>query len=298
MIPEDVLVRTGGIAPARLLVSACGREGVRAALEAGAVVRTGRGRYALPHTDGALRAAHGLTGVVSHLSAARWWGWEVKDQPRQPWVTVPHDRKKRRTPGVRLSFRDLPADDVVAPGVTAPLRTVLDCATVLPFDEALAVADSALRHGAVTPDELALSSAASASRGRARRCKVALHADARSDNPFESVLRALAIDAGLAVVPQVPLPIGTGWCRPDLLDEDRSLAEAESFTWRGQRAQLVRDCRKYNALTMLGLQVLRFAWEQVILEPAYARSVLVRARTGIGPWNGVTAARRAGNAGR
>lgn len=35
------------------------------------------------------------------------------------------------------------------------MRTVLDCAAQLPFDEALAVADSALRDRTVTKEELA-----------------------------------------------------------------------------------------------------------------------------------------------
>jgi predicted transcriptional regulator of viral defense system len=154
MLPEDVLTRTGGVAPARLLVDMCGRRAVQVALDAGTVTRTARGRYALAHADAALQAAHGLKGVISHLSAARWWGWEVKTQPDRPWVTVPHDRKNRGTTNARLSFRDLPAHDVTAPGVTTPMRTVLDCATQLPFDEALAIADSALRHRAVQLDEL------------------------------------------------------------------------------------------------------------------------------------------------
>ncbi|MFL6112184.1 MAG: hypothetical protein ACJ786_12645 [Catenulispora sp.] len=299
MTPEDLLARTGGVASARLLVRGCGQAAVRAALESGGLVRSGRGRYALPHTEAALATAHGLTGVLSHLSAARWWGWEVKTQPVQAWVTVPHDRKRRATSAARLSFRDLPAADVVPPGVTAPLRTVLDCATVLPFDEALAVADSALRHRAVRKADAVRAADASPARGRARRRRVARLADGRADNPFESVLRAIALDAGLSVEPQVPIHIGTAWCRPDLLDDSRALAiEAESFTWHGERGQLTWDCQKYNGLTGLGLRVLRFAWEQVILNPDYTRAVLMSAATGIGGWNGPISTHPGSNAGR
>lgn len=81
MTPEDVLTRTGGVARARLLVGACGRPAVRAALESGTLVRSGRGSYALAHADAALAVAHGLNGVLSHVSAARYWGWEVTTQP-------------------------------------------------------------------------------------------------------------------------------------------------------------------------------------------------------------------------
>lgn len=76
--------------------------------------------------------------------------------------------------------------------------------------------------------------------------------------------------------------------RPDLLDDGRTLAlEAESFRWHGERWQLTNDCAKYNALTMLGLDLLRFSWEQVILESESTRELLARyARTGVAPWNG------------
>jgi hypothetical protein len=101
------------------------------------------------------------------------------------------------------------------------------------------------------------------------------------------VLRALCIEAGLAVVPQVSLFTGERWVRPDLLDDGRALViEAESFTWHGNRQQLMRDCRKYNDLSLMGLTVVRFAWEQVMVERAYARAVLLSCARGDGAWRG------------
>ena len=164
---------------------------------------------------------------------------------------------------------------------------MLDVATDHCFLDALAVADSALRARSITPDELIAAAAASSDRGHARRMKVTLAADPRADNQFESALRALALEAGLEVVPQVPLFTGDRWVRPDLLDAGRALAvEAESFTWHGNRHQLMRDCRKYNDLTLMGLTLLRFAWEHVMVERAYTRSVLRAAAEGPRPWRG------------
>lgn len=81
-------------------------------------------------------------------------------------------------------------------------------------------------------------------------------------NPFESALRAHALSAGLAVVPQVPLH-RVRWVPPDVLDDGRALAlEAESVWWHGERWQLTNDCAKYNDLTMLGLHLLRFSWSR------------------------------------
>jgi hypothetical protein len=38
----------------------------------------------------------------------------------------------------------------------------------------------------------------------------------------------------------------------------------------------MRDCRKYNDLGLMGLTVVRFAWEHVMVERAYARAVLAQ----------------------
>lgn len=102
----------------------------------------------------AIDAAEKLRGVVSGLSAALVWGWSVKHVPLRPEVTIPRSRRIRRAiaRGVAVRRLDIPACDVDGI-VTTRLRTVIDCARKLPFDEALCVADSALRLG-VERDEL------------------------------------------------------------------------------------------------------------------------------------------------
>jgi hypothetical protein len=106
--------------------------------------------------------AHGMSAVLSHLSAARFWGWEVASPLDVVEAVVPRDRRAPRATRVVVRRRDLAAGDVTVPGVTSPLRTVLDVASDHPFPTALAVADSA------------------------RRMKVARAADPRADNQFES----------------------------------------------------------------------------------------------------------------
>ena len=73
MDPVDFLTMSGGIAGRDLLVTS-GRHAVRRALEAGLVIRVGRARYALPLVARSIGLAHGLSGVLSHLAAARFWG--------------------------------------------------------------------------------------------------------------------------------------------------------------------------------------------------------------------------------
>jgi hypothetical protein len=153
MDPVEFLTMSGGIAGGDLL-AASGRHAVRRALEAGLVVRVGRARFSLPVAASSLGVAHGLSGVLSHVSAARFWGWEVPVRPGDVEVVVPRNRRPRPTLGAVVRRRELNARDVVAPGVTTPVCTVLDVATDHPFTDAMAIADSALRSGLVTSDEL------------------------------------------------------------------------------------------------------------------------------------------------
>ena len=60
----EQLTRRGGVATRAELIETTSRREVDAALAAGSVVVLARGRYALPHADGARAAAHALTGVV------------------------------------------------------------------------------------------------------------------------------------------------------------------------------------------------------------------------------------------
>ncbi|SDP05922.1 Transcriptional regulator, AbiEi antitoxin, Type IV TA system [Pedococcus dokdonensis] len=107
----------------------------------GEVVRLARGRYALPQLGSHLRAAHRHSAVLSHLSAAVAHGWAVKWPPDQPWLTVPRNRKMdaRARAGLQVAYRNLSPRERRR-GVTGHVRTVLDCALKLPFDEALCLA--------------------------------------------------------------------------------------------------------------------------------------------------------------
>lgn len=93
---------------------------------------------------------------------------------------------------------------------TAPELTVLQCARSLPFDEALAVADSALRHG-LPPSALRRIAATVQGPGTPRVRRVCGEASALAANPLESVLRAIALDVpGLCAQPQRWIDRGRG----------------------------------------------------------------------------------------
>ncbi len=272
----------GGACDRAALVKLRGRSEVDAALRAGALIRTARGRYALPTSRDAVQKASAVAGVLSHRSAAMYWGWAQKAVPTKPEVTVP--RERRLTVGARdlilPHWSDLGPDDVHGI-VTTPRRTLVDCMRNLPTDESLPIVDSAIRADDFTVEEIVDLAHATRGRGRARIRAIAGAATSKAANAFESVLRAQANQVpGLNVQAQLPITVPeTGVVlHPDLGDPVLHLAlECESFKWHGESAALTRDCRRYNALTNRGWMVIRFSWYLVMFEPAYVQQTLLDA---------------------
>lgn len=276
MDPVEVVRRLGGVAASGEIIGVATRTQLRTAVRQGRLTRLRHDTYAVADLDHERAEAVAAGGVLSHLSAAQWWGWKVKFPPERPHVTVP--RKGRRPDsGVVVHWADL-AEKEVHRDVTSQARTVLDCARTLPFDEALAVADSALRSGSIDRDDLENALIAAPRTGRQRAVQVIECADGRAANPFESVLRAIALDVpGLEVEPQGEIP-GVGWV--DLLDRRRGIVvEAESFEFHAGREAMRRDVQRYTACTRLGLVVVRFLWEEVMFRPEQVRQALIDVTT-------------------
>jgi very-short-patch-repair endonuclease len=158
--------------------------------------------------------------------------------------------------------------------VTTRVQTVIDCARTLPFDEALSVADSALREGVVRRAQLLAAAASSPRSGRPQALRVAHAADHRADNPFESCLRAIALDVPrLDVQPQL---VVAGIGRADLGDRRlRLLIEADSHEFHAEAAAFRLDIRRYTEMVRAGWVVVRFCWEDVMQHPERVHAVLV-----------------------
>lgn len=283
MDPVDVIAQLGGACTVKQALRFTTRKRLQTVIRQGEVLRLSHGRVALPTVDAARASAARLTAVASHLSAALAHGWSVVEAPRVPQVIVKRNRRleppQRR--GVEVRHRDLESHEIDG-WLTSPHRTVIDCARDLPFAAALAVADSALRAGAVDSGELLTRAEALRTTGRKEAIRVVRAATPLAANPFESVLRAIALDVpGLHVEPQVQIVEAGLTCRPDLVDRERRLViEAESFQFHGHRSSLHRDCERYNDLGVRGWTVLRFSWEHVMLQPDYVRAVLMAAVEG------------------
>lgn len=258
----DALTRLGGIATAAELFELTTRKRLRLAVSAGRVVHVSRSRYALNSPDEAQALAISIDGHLRLLSAADHWGWKVKWSARWPQILVA--AKPEQPVDATLLCAVLPSADLDG-WATSRVRTVLDCAAELPFDEALAVADSALRSGEVTREQL---DAALAPDAPAAVRRVIEHASPLAANPFESVLRAILIKAGISVVPQWATTIGRVTYHPDLADPVHGIAvEANSWAHHAGKDDHDQDCVRYNALVLGGWLVLRFTWEQVMFSP-------------------------------
>lgn len=246
----EVMVRHGGVSRRATLIRATSRAEVDRALADGHLVRAGHGRYVLPEVDNATRTAHAMNGVLCLSSAALHHGWDVKAVPDKPHVVVP---RKRNVPlrfrdEVVVHRRDLTVDEV-SDGATSRELTLEQCLRLLPYDEALVIADSALRNGEHTT--LARAAALVRGRGRLQAARVAANARAESANAFESVTRAICHRVpGLDVEPQVVISDPFVWARPDLVAARLELVvECESFEWHGDRAGFRKDVRRYTLLT-------------------------------------------------
>lgn len=272
------LERLGGVARRKALLQWVDRGALERALAVGDVVRDARGRYALPDADAGLRAAAQLGGALCLTSAALRHGWAVKTLPDRPHVAVSRGRRVPRGQQVAHVYRSELGPQDVDGLVTVPEVTLEQCLRRLPFDEALAVADSARREGVgqQTFDRIA---AGATGPGSAQVKRVARECSPRAANPFESALRSICKDVpGLSVRPQITIGDGDFSVRPDLVDERlRIVLEADSFEWHGKRSALASDARRYNELVTRGWIVLRFSYEDVMFHPDEVRRVLVAA---------------------
>ncbi|MGZ0150874.1 type IV toxin-antitoxin system AbiEi family antitoxin domain-containing protein [Kribbella sp. WER1] len=165
----EILARLGGVVTSAELLRVVSPGALKAAVLQGQVERLRRGVYGLPTLGPERLAAVAYDGVVSYTSAAAAWGLPLIVRPEKPHVTVPAHRRPRPGRPAELHWAAVtPAER--AARLTCPLRTVLDCSRILPFGEALAVADAALVKCGLTKDELEAARRRCVARGARTRC--------------------------------------------------------------------------------------------------------------------------------
>ncbi|MDQ0922528.1 very-short-patch-repair endonuclease [Pseudarthrobacter sp. W1I19] len=262
-----------------------------AAVRHGVVIRVRRGAYARSlywnglkpwARDGLLVHAHHLstggTALYSHVSAARLHECQVWNAGPLIHVTTSY-ANSRASAGTdvrthRAGPRESDTTTFLAPygriiRATSLERTVLDCARILPLEQAAVIGDHALRKGAKLAEIQRLLNIGPEKRG-SRKARILLDAlDGRSESAGETrtrlLLHALAIRS---FMPQCEIRTASGLFRADFADpKARTIIEfdgAGKYTeYRPTEEVLPAERRRENALIEDGWLVLRLQWHHL-----------------------------------
>jgi len=271
-------VQRGLVTHAQLVEHGLDDSAIRRRVLAGRLHRVHRGVYAVGHRHLDVRAvrlaavlACGPGAVGSHHTAAVEWRL-VDADPVRVHVSVPSYAGRERLPGVRLHrTATLTRADVTARDglpVTTPARTIEDLAGRLrPWEVVEAVARARARGLLDRPLRQTRLPGA-------RVLRAAIAADAADGSVLEEHFAALVRRSGL---PRPRRQIVLGAYTVDFLwPEARLVAETDGFRDHGRRRRFDTDRRRDAELAVLGFQVVRFTWWQVLEEPDHVVGTLRR----------------------
>ncbi|HXH33462.1 MAG TPA: type IV toxin-antitoxin system AbiEi family antitoxin domain-containing protein [Plantibacter sp.] len=301
----DLLIRPNGL----LLVRDARRIGaerlVSAAHRDGHLVRLRKGIY-IPEPawsalspNGQYRARIEAAGIAlrkeavfSHYSAALLWGMHIAGSwPPEVHTLTVGDRGGRSAPGIIRHTTERPVGTRLCHGfrVTDPARTVIDIASVARLDDAVAVADAALRLRLADPAAMqAISQGASRRRGAAQVRFTANLATPLAANGGESKMRVTLIQLGF------PPPIlqhaffdadglignaDAAWLDERIILEFDGLQKYVREEFTGGRAVadiVIAEKVREDRLRALGYTVVRATWDD-LLHPARLAAKLERA---------------------
>lgn len=145
------------------------------------------------------------TAGFTHLTAADAYGWWLPEAPPHPvFAAMPASEPRPRRPGLLVFRHPSPPtfQEVGGLRLTTPAETLLALARDLTALDLVVLADSAVRQGDVTVEELMRLATGTKRRGApALRALVPL-VDKRSESAWESVMRLLHRAADIPVEPQ------------------------------------------------------------------------------------------------
>jgi very-short-patch-repair endonuclease len=281
---DDIARANGGIVTRRAATEAGISDVVlRNCMRRGLVARVARGTYVavsepVCHADPAVITSLWRV-VLSHESAAAWWGVDLHAPSPVMHVLAPRNRGRRTATvidGVRLHRATIGNDACRLRGVavTSPLRTVFDIARTASLEHAVATADSFLRAGLLSIEELL--GAAHVLPAAPGRCRIQLAmslVDPTSGSILESLARVLLWRNGLRP-PTSQLKVlsrrGSLIGRFDFAwPEIRLILECDGLMFHSGREVFARDRRRWAALTRAGWRVVVVTWQDVVGDPAY-----------------------------
>lgn len=239
------------------------------------------------HAHGTLTTSSG-DFVYSHTSAARLHGlylWGVDDLVHLLLPVSPSSERLGKD--VRGHTRPYAESEVVTIGnlrVTSLERTVVDCAMMLGFRQALVLMDHALRLGA---DKTLMETMADGLPGRRgiRTLRLALaRSDASSESAGETLTRELITRLNLPTPkPQVEVTSRAGRYRMDFAWKEKKVAlefdgKTKYFDYRPTAEVLFQERRRENALTEDGWKFIRVKWADLFKEQEFKARVLAALR--------------------
>jgi very-short-patch-repair endonuclease len=251
----------GVVTSAQLAAAGLGSSGVSRRVQSGRLHRIHRGVYAVGHDrlseEGRWLAAVlacGERAVLGYLSAAVLWRM-LPGQAGPVDVSVPGGSGRRRQRGIRIRrcptltsgqitrHRRIP--------VTTPARTLVDIRRVLPRDK--------VREAVRQADVIGLPIGEAAESDGTR-------------SELEHLFLRVCSDAGLPR-PRVNVPVG-----PFIVDflwpEQEVIVETDGYRYHRGRAAFERDRSRDLQLKMMGFDVLRFSYAQIVDGPATVAQAL------------------------
>jgi len=231
------------------------------------------GVVALPELPEPILRAAAVGGALAGVSAAEYYGlWTPTRPPLHVSIRADAVRRAGRAAVLIRDGASLGRDERFVVSVQTCVR---QCIRSLPFDEAVAVLDSALHlqadGGARSLDLPALR------RSLPRRLHPVLDAaDARAEAGAESLARVRLERMGIHARPQVWV---TSRIRVDLLVNDRLVIEIGSKEFHADPKQYESDHDRSATLLALGCELLEFTTDQVMSDwPFVAGIIADRAR--------------------
>jgi len=218
--------------------------------------------------------------VISHTSAAVLHGLPIWNLQLER-VHASRQRRSGDRRGRLLHVHAAPweSDEVVlldGKAVTSVARTVVDVARLVPFEQAVVVADGALHHDLVTPSELdAALERAAHRRGNTAARRVMAFADGRSESVGESRSRVAIHRAGLepptpqwavlGVTGRLVGRVDFGWPPLRAVGEFDGCAKYGRFLGPGQAPAdvVIAEKLREDRLRDEGLRVVRWTWSEL-----------------------------------
>ncbi|MGV1006113.1 MAG: hypothetical protein ACOYEV_15400 [Candidatus Nanopelagicales bacterium] len=296
-IIESVAAARGGlILRGDLLAAGLSEPEVRRLVRNLVVLRHGAyARTVLPETAArhlllarAAQATHPGSVAASHVTAALAWGlplWRpVPEEIHVRWVGTIGSSGSGKRAGIRYFTPPACGSNVIdrqGLSTTPAGEVVLDCARLLPLDEAVAIGDAALHSEVADVGQMqryAAQLTESSARGLAGIARMLDLVDPRSESPGETRLRLIAGRLGYRVVPQFEIAVNGRLLRADLwIEGTRALLEFDGRSKYGLNGDIAAahwaEKQRRDALTGLGWEVIRVVWADLADEELVATKI-------------------------